>query len=847
MSTTTIPDPNTYTLIPSDKSPQARRRVAQAWPCCADINDPRLGLTAEQLTATLEPMGLPAQWSEAQAAELATASWLFLSQLIGSTAALRRAVPKKLSVLLDIALTEIPGAAVPFGDFAAVHFGRDPWDGFTGYGGYATAFGRLRDNGPFRHLNAPRVGRNTRRTWELSHSTDYKPLDFAWEQAAASANASRDLLPVLDVRALCCFAPARRLVTLADGVSVHVPSAWEVAAIALAGGPDDFRARAHQLILHLSNPATVSARGGGYATTSVEGVQSAANGLIRASSDLSSMLSVLEPWADASRVRMAKSTRRRLVRPRPVVAPSVQRVRRCRAQLVRELERARKSRKPTSDWVRTSQHAILKKLLLLDLGAGAFLRAGEIARLRVGDVVAARDFADGVSCPAIFGEWSKSDGAVSDHWLPIRPETYQLITEWVSEWGLTSSDGPLFPRSALQPGEFALPADISAFFAGQGSRTPVLVDDAGKGFGEHSFRHLGEQLGVAVGRFWLEANPEWAEQLQPQVFADAANHHAFRSEVHAYKDLEQSREKWAFRALMGDKGRGVPGTLDLIFGDAGARKAWDVESIRDALSRSAAATELSELAKAERDESDATVAALHQELDHFVSLDVAVSVEHAVRELRMIKSLEIQERAAQEDRYQAQRRLSEAERMLLQARHDLEMICAAGRTVTLPDETPLAHEQLARGELVLETETFEAVLTRLQDTVSVKLVDCDALGSPDALLREREYLNYNEVAGVMDVAPKTFARWVDGSRRGPLSPAALRAAVVSVSSRRKFVAVDRMPADWWRGLGVAQREMVEQILRVPMGGTQFAGPSIEIGRIRGADVPHVKGETEAPS
>lgn len=138
---------------------------------------------------------------------------------------------------------------------------------------------------------------------------------------------------------------------------------------------------------------------------------------------------------------------------------------------------------------------------------------------------------------------------------------------------------------------------------------------------------------------------------------------------------------------------------------------------------------------------------------------------------------------------------------------------------------PLPGE-MSQFEAAREKETFEEAVERVTSTISaIDVGVSDAHDDPEALLRTRIHLNVEELAAVEAVHARTLRRWLDGTRRGPLSPGLYDRLSIVLGERRRFFRITLMPESWWNGLSISQRELVEQLLRVPMGSTQFGGPA----------------------
>lgn len=830
--TSKLTERETYTPQPS-----ARNFVVgtHPWAICETIDDPRLGLGFDQLSESLAPFGLPSDWGVALAAEYAAATWLVLSCTVGEMSARRAQWTAVATKLMASALADVPPLPVPFYDFTAL-WATAPDAVGTGLGNKESTFRKLAEAGEMRDVHAPLGAR----AWTVTGRRGGAVLDAAWERALVASD-GKELLPLLPVPALCCFAPARRL-TIIDGAEAFVPSLWELLATVLFQGPAVFHRRGMQSLLFTLD-SEVKQRGrnsaGPPSPSTLTNYARAHNSWLHRIRESAAYLEVLEPWRFEPRsLKVTASMKTRAQTKAPRTAPTLARYRRARATLVTKVNNARRGKGVDIPWPQTNLRSQLFRLLLLDLAGQTGARVNEIVALTCADVSSAHGFGGDLVRPALYLIPSKNyDGNVRPSWRPISPETYELLAEWMRGWGITHPDAPLFPASENRLDEHMTPANAgSAFSANKDSVTPVIPHpaDPNGGYGIHEVRHLIEQLAFGIGAGWLAANAEYQERVDPQVFADAALNHQFR-EAHAYKDLEANRELWAMRVALGDETKSAPGLISLLTGQAGARKCWDDGVIRSALSRLSRGTD--QLADATRDQAAAQheVARATRQLDRkprakrdIEKLDSSralILVQEQLADMIARDELRDVREAARERRREAERQMSAAEKLIAGAQADLVLIKTRGRTKLIDDLAPLPGEVPA-SELQ-EVESFEEATERVQATITAVSV---GLGLPDAndgesLIRIRIHLNFAEFAALYCVHPRTLRRWQDGTRRGPMSPGALKRVSVILGERRQFVRVTRLPESWWDGLSEGQRELVEQLLRVPMGSTQFGGAS----------------------
>lgn len=384
-----------------------------------------------------------------------------------------------------------------------------------------------------------------------------------------------------------------------------------------------------------------------------------------------------------------------------------------------------------------------------------------------------------------------------------------------------------------RPGPRMRPASLSARLSGTKSARamPLFPRPGGGGYSAHTVRHLIEALAFGVGAAWLEANRGWEHRVTPQVHADAALNHRMSSDKLGYRDLERNRDLWNLRAASGDPENGVPGVLDLLIGDAGARKGWDIEAIREASRRLA-------IAQRHLEETERLLAsrrlerkALAQRSLPAVPRDIAsLSVDEVARlhlERDIAREKLTQERDVLDDLIeQAHDECLEADADADAARKRLDRIRERGRTHPIPDAEPTAAELKAVDDdrVALDEETWEQALARAG--VSPELLMPDE--EEESPLRIRHHLNMPEFAAVLGLTDGALRKRLRGATtplfplEGPDTP------LVQDPARPKlrFINTRKLPARFLKSLLPEQREMIEQLLAVPMGSTRWGGRRI---------------------
>jgi hypothetical protein len=169
-----------------------------------------------------------------------------------------------------------------------------------------------------------------------------------------------------------------------------------------------------------------------------------------------------------------------------------------------------------------------------------------------------------------------------------------------------------------------------------------------------------------------------------------------------------------------------------------------------------------------------------------------------------------------EKRRSAELAAAAAEHTIADAKRQLELVEARGRTRLIDDLTPL-------NDRADEVESFNDALTRVRETIAS--VDLDRMlgQDPDSetSLRARQVMNVSELAGIYGVRPRTVERWISGARKSPI--VRLDDAIVRLNQRATLIDLSALEDSWWAGLTVCQREQVEQLLRIPIGATRYGG------------------------
>lgn len=810
----------------------------QPWQVIDRLDHPALGLRFEQLTDAFAPFGLPSGWDSDLAAQYALAVHGFISRELGTMATNRSAWAPKMRALVAVLMTGIGRQPVPFFAFAKQHHGfRDSkaWGWGTGEAGLRRLYECAQSHGELRYVDAP-LGTPG---WRLSGSKDFQALDRAWANALTFDD-EPGFLPLLGVQACSCFAVTRRRVLVeqeaelnsdAGGVSVlvDVPSLWELIAVAFLLGSRGLKTRAQRWVaMEAQRPPGARARNRHHsqrARGSIETLVGYVNGVFNRFETVAGSLDGVAGWEMRRRIELSSE----LLADNPSrtedrTAVPLTRFRRARAQCLADVERLRPTRSvATGRKERRRYTTKLRRLLMLDLLGQLGARPNEVVRLLVLDVVALHHFGDGLAAPAVFHTPSrKGSGPPVDPCMrPIAPQTHELLQEWIAWMELAPSD-PLFPgwTAARVAHDFGTAAVIP------------LPTDPNRGYAPTRVRHLAEALGFAVGIDWIETAPEWNERISAQVLADAFLTHRMKADALGYKDLEHNRALWAARAALGAPERNVAGVHDRLLTDAGARRGWDLDAIREALRLRHAAAHRS--AEAERARAIASRRASQQRSQS--ALGTAADLRTLTH--RELLELALRRDEARDDAATADKRVAAATSMHERAQQDtvaadavLDRLKTAGRTAPLADCVPLANE-LPDGVASLDTETWDEALSRA--TTIIDDARRTLVGGVEAADgRMRCYLNLPEFAAVCGVSERAVRAWLqaDGGPNAPFPTHGPDRVVVAVGNRLRVVAVERLPAAFMNRLLREQIELMEQLLMVPMGSSRWGGRSVEIARI----------------
>jgi hypothetical protein len=846
------PDPDpTYFLVPARRRDFAGNKSEQ-WPIVERIDDPRLGLTLAQLTASFQ--GTPALWlpgfgfpppggdearpagrgedprrdssmraldnqgsalTEETVAQLQLAVWALASRLVGETHGLRVALKSALDDFFQLATVSGPNVPGPFQaaarQLAAV---RGQSGVSVGFGSPRASFRRGLAVGPFQDVHGSRYAPR----WVLDNIDDGTPIDEAWARALTAQHPDgTPAPPLLDLRLLSCLFPARRAYRFAPKgrapERLEMPAMFEVLAFLIALG-DTYGAQ--RALLWLTERHTHVAR------NTLEGECSRYNGLTLALQRVGNAVPVLAGWQRPQRVELPAALKRGAKPPKPRYAPTLGHYRAMQEHWRKRLARARQVRDHSKPFADSDEQTTLKASLLLALGGDTGGRVNEFASLRLRDVEPAHRFGELVA-PAIFVLPSKGVD-IAPYWRALHLTSYELLAAWLADWGISDPNAPVFPSGRDEMDVPAAPGTLGTFF----TSSKVLPLEAAEGVhGIHDLRHLAEQIGFGVGMAWGLAHPADLQKADPQSFADAFVGHAFGQQRHNYRDLERNRELWGARCGLGDPGRGVAGALDYLHGDAGARKRWDDGAIRGALSLRVAAGDAAAAAEYEIGQAAREITRHEKQLRRLPAIS-DIELHDAGRSLVLIQQrlAEMAERdqlrdqldAAKEARHRAEQALAAGQAQVQQAGDALALLKAGGRTTVIADDAVVSD-----GEL---DESFEQAVERVADNLPglgmAELRPPDSVAD-DVLLRCRSLLNLREWAALFGTTERTVARWV-ASGGGPID---VRSGLVLAGPRRRFIEVNRLD-DLEARLTLAQRQQLEQMLRVEMGATRWGGPRMPV-------------------
>ena len=816
------------------------------WLIVDDLYDPATGLSPHELTDSLEPLGLPPGWGDESAAAYALAAHAHLSFEVGARATMRANFARRVENLVGAVLTEIPGLPVPFRDFAGpyhVHRYDASWGWGNGPNGLKRLFQLSEERGGLRPV-ADCLGLSG---WSLKDARDYQALDTAWTHAEFAGVGTPSIttgaiVPLLPVEVVSCFAPARRRVVV-PGVDepVEAPSLFELMAVAVFLGPANLRLRMERF-LSLQTTREIrkrrdrNSRAVGVSGTTLSLMLGSFNGFLKYAGETLApgIPELTDQWKAPGRLALKRGlTRNTMTRTTIRTAVPLAELRRSRLEQYRSVVRTRKKSKRRASTKsargRLAFSTALRRLLWIDLLAQVGCRPNEMLAWREKDYDPEHAFLiDGYSYirPAVYLVPSqKDDGGlgIDPYWRPITAETAALLEEWI-EWLQLEEDDYLFPR-----GGSALPwspDEMSRDFTRAGV---ILMPGDDQGYAPTRIRHLGHTLGLDVGFRWLQDKPSQRHLISAQVFADAHLTHVMSQDHLGYADLNANREKYGFLVTVGDPRTGAPGVVDHLYGETGARRAWDGSKAQD-LSRTREAGQRT-LAEQKRvfESNEETAIKLRERLS---ALNKSTpSDDDDGRAWRRFTQHGAQIRdeieAATARARQAERKIAEAESQIRAADDGFKDLRKDGPSLCLPDDAPLRHE-LPQGETPLDEETWEDTLQRIE-VVRGSVTGSVKADVPTVSPRVREHTNIQEMAAICGVSDRAVRGWIDldNDVEAPFSIEGPSSAVLRLSARQRVINVNRLPKELVDRLTASQRELMEQILMERMGETRWGGAEIE--------------------
>ena len=676
---------------------------------------------------------------------------------------------------------------------------------------------------------SPYVDVNGRRNvvpWAVSEIDDYEPVDLAWERAVRAGDAASQtpLAPRLDLRLLTAAFPARRRYSLSDGqgerFDLEMPSAWEAIAYLLAIGPDRLHYRANQYL------AEVADRGA--AGNSLAGLCTVVNGFALDAADASRWLPGLASWQNMPKLRPTRAMRRRAPAEDHNPAPTLAQYRAAQAKLERRLAATKHL---SGDWADSDEQEILKKLVVLGMVGETGARIAEVAPVRRGNVEADVPFGDGLSGPAVWIAPAK-DVPIAPYHRPISRRLYDHIDRFCRLWGNTGPGDPVVPSSRFEPKTPADPIALSGWFM----RTNVLPGEHAKD-GRHALhdcRAFGHQNGMSVGTQLITAQPTRFSRLDAKTFADAYIGHTFTNKSYNYDKLERLRSTLAALVAFGDPRRGVTGSLELLCGEAGQRKIWSDQVLREVHSALLHADDLEHEANHALERALSLIKSLERSLsrsavtteieadDHGRAL---VLVQQRLEEMAQRDALRDQLDEAKHQEHTADKQIAKAKALRREAHDRKKMLSVTGPNLPVEDEAVVSPALL--------DETFEEAFLRVGiefDRSTIASVATVADDSMEIRLREREVLNLAEWAAIWATTPRQAARWYLGQGKSPID---LRGAREHFGPRTRFINVRRLPGGWEELMTLRQHQQLEMILRMPAGETRWGGARYPGGNRQG--------------
>lgn len=833
------------------------------WEITSDPGHPAIGLSFKELTATLREADLlPLAWDERHADAYALAAHAFLSFEVGGRASRRGAWGGRMRGLAGVMMAERRGLTVPFPRFAALYTefrGDYRWGWGDGGGGLKRLYRRCQQDPTLLGTDPHR-----RRPLLPDSPNDYSALDTAWRIQRSSGGDAHTFLPLLPYDVVGCFAPSRRRVMVripaalpgddAQQRPLDVPSLWELIAVAFVLGPGELFSRAERFIDQESMRVIRPRRDHAFeaheplnSPNTLEALRGNLNGSLKTMGDIGRRIPALRSqWEHVTLIGPLDREIRRRGRSTNRTAVPLSAFRRANLANTAQLQSSRKtSRDGGSAFAEKEKKrytSVLRRLLWQQLYGSLAARPTELVptlRVKHFDPAHRFDLGDETAIwPALLYEPAKAV-PIPPHWRPLHTQTVELLQEWI-EWMELGPRDWLFPRGhRLTPW---LAGEVGSSFSDD-TVIPLPGQDHGYSLGR--LRHMGESLGFNVGTLLLEANPAYDERVSAQVFADANLGHVMSNiDKLGYKDLEARREFFAFRVAIGDPEKGVPGTLDFLFGDAGARKGWDLAEIRANLRELDAATGRAQRAEAALGAAERALKHAERRLDATFERrrgknahdDDGRASDEALREA------EHRQRRARDAREDATREADRAGRDVERARARLDSVKAGGRTFPLDDREAQQHE-ITDGGVALDLETWEQALHQaeaIRGTASAAL--SSPAGGPAIVTRIRNHINLQELAGVCNISDRTVRNWCrsgelkgGGVSEAPFPVEGPESPLVTVTSRLRCIAVERLPREFMDRLSPSQLELIEQILMVEMGTTRWGGPTIDQGRVDAAE------------
>lgn len=446
------------------------------------------------------------------------------------------------------------------------------------------------------------------------------------------------------------------------------------------------------------------------------------------------------------------------------------------------------------------------------------------------------------------GRWkaiSQTTARYLAEWLKmIRADERPSQTIWMSHW--------LYPLGVARieenrmPGPSLSSASLSGRLSGSKSArsVPILPKLGGGAYSAHCLRHSGAQHALGVGVEMVRTDDRHAQRVSPQVFADALLDHSPRGDVLGYQDLLRNRDLWALRAAVGSRADGpggqVPGVLDLLDGDAGARRDYDVVAIalaERALERARQELAAEEALLSERllerrdaqrrplpprpsgeiDQARANVLLLERDIAREEREQLVFALNEQIDELhRRCAAARAKVRGAHARREQALTEcnhvVSDAEPTTGELRQQAVLAWQAAGNAGVPAEL---DQVVGR-----EDETAEQAVAR----AGLVLVDADEDEARATPTRVRHHLNMPEMAALLGLSDGGLRKLVNGgTKRAPFPLAGPESVLEQEGAKLRFFDIDRLPATFVARLLPEQRELLEQMLGVPMGSTPWGG------------------------